>query len=99
MFFDGKIYGWSCIKKVNPMAKKVKTHFVVADSFTTTEHENGNISIDAAYQGTNNKPVKFYDLAVLKKTVNGGIHLYYDAIQIVDDVAYINLLKYKKGIF
>lgn len=34
IFFDGKIYGLSCIKKVNPSAKKVKSNYVVADSFT-----------------------------------------------------------------
>lgn len=100
IFFNGKIYGWSCIKKVNPTAKKSKTHFVVADRFITTEHENGNISIDAVYQGTNNKPVKFYDLIVLKKRAyTGERFLSYNAIQIVDHVAYIDLLKYKKGIF
>lgn len=35
-FFDGKPFGWSCIKMVNPQAKKkkagIKEHWVIASS-------------------------------------------------------------------
>ncbi len=33
-FYEGKAYGWTCIKIVNPSAKhkKIKEHWVIADS-------------------------------------------------------------------
>lgn len=104
VFFQGKIYGWSCIKKVNPTAKKVKSHYVIADSFTTeefpaTESQWAYTSIKAKYQGTNNNPVTFLGGIRFKTYANGTTFIDVDGIQLVDGIAYIDLLKYKTGIF
>lgn len=94
IFFENNIYGFSCIKKVNPNYKKQKTYFVEADSFTTEDFENGNTIINANY-----KNKKFSDLLVLKKYTNGDIKKVSSSIQIIENKAYINLLSYKTGIF
>jgi len=99
IFYDGKIYGWSCIKKVNPTLKKKKTHFVVADSFTTTKNENGSITVDAVYQGSNYKPVKFWGVIHYRTYIDGTPCIDAREVQLVDGVAYIDLLCFKKGIF
>lgn len=99
IFFQGKIYGYSCIKKVNPTYKRLKTHYVVADSYTTTENENGSIRIDAIYQGTNNKPVFFWGIIHYRTYMDGRPFIDAKEIQLINEVAYIDLLRYKKGIF
>ncbi len=47
-FYKGAAYGWTCIKKVNPSARKprVKPRYVVADSF---EQKEGKVF--SKYQG------------------------------------------------
>jgi hypothetical protein len=104
VFFQGKIYGWSCIKKVNPAAKKVKTNYVIADSFTIkefpkTESQWAYTAIEAKYQGTNHKPVTFSGGISFKTYADGRPFIDVNGIQLVEGVAYIDLLKYKKGIF
>ncbi len=95
IFFEGKIYGFSCIKKVNPnYTKGKKTYYVEAESFKLKRCDNGNTSIVAIYKNT-----IFHDLIVVKRMSSGELTEVSWDIKIIEDKAYINLLKYKKGIF
>lgn len=38
-FYNGKPYGYTCIKKVAPAQKRVKTEYVVADEFAIQQVE------------------------------------------------------------
>jgi hypothetical protein len=47
IFFQGKPYGWSCITKVNPNAKKSKDIYKVFQVTETRISENGLLEIKA----------------------------------------------------
>lgn len=40
-FFNGKPYGWTCIKKVNPAAKQVKLKFVAVEKVEIVRQRAG----------------------------------------------------------
>lgn len=90
--FNGNVYGYTCITKVNPGTKKSKNkeHWVSADSFTSELLDNGNIKILAMYKGNHYKTGKFVDFII--PNVNLKNH-----IIIQNDTAFINLYEYKTG--
>lgn len=52
-FFNGKPYGWTCIKKVNPAAKQVKVVYVTVEvSGVFAYSTNANITADVLTTGT-----------------------------------------------
>jgi hypothetical protein len=100
--YQGKIYGWSCIKKVNPDAKKskVKEHWIEAESYTTiifiTELDNKVDKITAVLKGKN-----FIDYNRWVCYTNNN-STYWDwsyskNIIIQNNKAFINVLAYKNG--
>lgn len=102
IFFEGKIYGYTCIKIVNPTyskSKKNKEYFVLADSFLLEKlnvSEGGlpSTKIIATWNG-----VKFIDYITTWKRTNGGLVEKSDSIKLVENKAYINLWKYKNGFY
>ena len=93
--YNGAFYGWTCIKKVNPAAKKSKdkTFWVEAISFTseTSINDLGNefTVIKARFQGDNYKESTFTDVKAYFPNQN---------VIIQGDKAFINLMAYKNGI-
>lgn len=84
IFYKGSVFGSECIKRIYPdykHSKKIK--YVIADSFNIEKYNNGNIGIEAKYNGKN-----YIDCNINGKGSFGVI--------IHDNIAYINLLKYKK---
>ena len=85
--YDGKIYGWSCIKKVNPNAKKAKDKsvWVVADDFEYERLEKG-LKIRAF-----KNELKFIDI------LPDGNPYGFKNIIVQNEQAFINALVYKNG--
>ena len=52
-FYKGNIYGWSCIKKVNPAAKKskLKANWQPCNLIDSIALDYGNIKLIAEYNG------------------------------------------------
>lgn len=86
-FYKGGVYGWSCIKIINPAARKSKdkAKWVAADKFEFEKLERGT-KIRAFKNG-----LKFIDI----KSDNSP----YDFKNIVvqNGIAFINALVYKNG--
>lgn len=96
--FEGKAFGYTCIKIVNPLAKKAaknKAHWVKADRFELPEDNK----IIAFYQGANYKVGKFVDYHHYVKTLSGNLMAVSPInIFVQGNEAYINLKGYKSGI-
>lgn len=90
--FKGNVYGYTCITKVNKDAskKKIKEHWVSADSYTLELLDSGNTRILAMYKGNYYKAGKFVDF------INSNLNLRKNII-IQNDSAFINLYAYKTG--
>lgn len=53
-FYNGKVYGWTCIKIVNPVAKrrnKEPQHWILADGFTVTRKTENSMSYRVQFLG------------------------------------------------
>lgn len=87
--FNGNVYGYTCITKVNPGTKKSKNkeNWVSADSFTSELLDNGNLRIIAAYTGNYYKSHKFIDF-------HSTTNIFRKNILIEGDNAFINLSAY-----
>lgn len=85
--YMGKIYGWSCIKKVNPNARKskVKEVWVAADNYEF-EQLSGGLKIRAFKSG-----LKFVDILPTNNPYG------FKNIIVQGDTAFINALIYKNG--
>ena len=94
-FYNGGAYGYSCIKKVNPNFKKSKqkTFFVKADKFELNVIDDNTTEI-IAYHFCSSK--KFVDYQRSGFYNNGEAFLKSD-IKIVDNEAFIDLMKYKNS--
>lgn len=93
--YKGLVYGYSCIKKVNPNYKKQKdkTYWVEADNFTIELLDNGRTRVKASYVGNHYDKrsrtfVDFHDSFNFSKS-----------ILVQDGKAFINLYAYKNGVF
>ena len=84
---EGKMFGFSCAKRLYPNLKKSNGLFKKADYFTTELFENGNTGINAILNG-----VKYFDLII---NMGNGVFKS-SSIQIIDNTAYININNYKK---
>lgn len=98
--FEGKAFGYTCIKVVNPSAtkktKKNKEFWVKAERFEQPEENK----IVAYYTGNHYKQGKFVDYRHYMKTLSGILkNTIPESILIQDGEAYINLLAYKTGYF
>jgi hypothetical protein len=87
-FYMGKIYGWSCIKKVHPMAKKTtnKANWQQCELREVIICDNGNKVIRVLYNGK-----KYKDIAILRNGV-----ILYNAIIENNGSYFIDTLKFKK---
>lgn len=86
--YKGAVYGWSCIKKVCPSARKEKVSpvLVAADSFSYETLENGCLKITAIKNG-----LKFNDYLPL------GNPWGFKGIVENNGIAYIDTNKFKNG--
>jgi hypothetical protein len=86
-FHLGKIYGWSCIKKVNPAVRKTtnKANWQTCELLERIVCENGNNLIKVIYNGKNYK-----DMAILRNGV-----IIYNAIIENNGSYFIDTLKFK----
>ena len=86
-FYLGKIYGWSCIKKVNPMAKKttIKANWQPCELLEHIILDNGNNTIRVIFNGK-----KYKDMAILRNGV-----IIYNAIIENNGSYFIDTLKFK----
>ena len=91
-FFKGKPYGWTCIKIVNPTARKpkVKDIWVKSESvYTILECSNHTKrKVIATYDGRKYVDWHYVDL--------NGNEVPASCIVITDDACLINLARYKK---
>lgn len=87
-FFKGKPYGWTCIKIVNPGARKpkVKDNWVKAESvYTVLEGSKPDKrKVVATYEGKRYADWHFYDYPPT-------------CVVLTDDNCLINLSQYKQG--
>lgn len=85
--YNGGLYGWTCIKIVNPLAKKPKHKqlWVLADSYTDEVLENGNTKRVATVYGK-----KFADF------VQAFSPYPFKHIVVNGDKCFINAMSYKK---
>ena len=95
-FYNGGAYGFTCIKKVNPSFKKStkKTFFVKADTFETKVIDENTIEIIAKHFCSNKN---FIDYQRTGFYVNGSPFIKSDSIQLVNNEAFIDLMKYKNS--
>jgi len=95
-FYNGGAYGYTCIKKVNPNFKKSKqkTFFVKADKFELNVIDETITEIIAFHSCS---PKKFIDYQRRGTYINGVSFIKSDCIQIVNNEAFIDLMKYKNS--
>lgn len=87
-FHDGKPYGYSCIKIVNPSAKKnkYKEHWVIADSHNL--NPAGGKHLVTAISGA----VKRKSYVVTDLHTNALVALDMQYMRVIDSTVFINLL-------
>jgi hypothetical protein len=67
-FYKGQMYGWACIKKVNPSQKKEKGTWVLADSYEIVESNNYSYTIKVTFTPSK-EPITM--TIIFRKTLGG----------------------------
>jgi len=92
--YNGLMYGYTCVKKINPNYKKPKNpqFFVLADSFEVEELNQYQTKVTAFIKG-----VKFLGWITKRTNIIGNILTTNEGIVISENNAYIDLLAYPKS--
>ena len=92
--YNGLMYGYTCVKKINPNYKKPKNpqFFVLADSFEVEELNQYQTKVTAFIKG-----VKFLGWITKRTNIIGNILTTNECIVISENNAYIDLLAYPKS--
>ena len=93
--YNGFMYGYTCVKKINPNYKKPKTpqFFALADSFQVEELNQYQTKVIAFIKG-----IKFLGWITKRTNIIGNILTTNEGIVISENNAYIDLLAYPKSV-
>ena len=93
--YNGLMYGYTCVKKINPNYKKPKNpqFFVLADSFEVEELNQYQTKVTAFIKG-----FKFLGWITKRTNIVGDTVVLNEGIAINEGNAYIDLLAYPKSV-
>lgn len=93
--YNGLMYGYTCVKKLNPSYKKPKNpqFFVLADSFQVEELNKYKTKVTAVLKG-----VKFLGWLTKRTNIVGDTTILSEGIILNENNAYIDLLAYPKSV-
>jgi hypothetical protein len=83
--YMGKLYGWSCIKKVNPKAKKVKEDWKLCELIEVIKYDGGNYAYRVLFNGK-----KYIDFSTQRNTIEPP-----KSIVLNNGNYFINILNFK----